>query len=212
MLAFLIGIPIKNSTFTCQPPFTNPTVALEFVKSSADLDAFFGQDRREDNLRDMQASLNRDNFFVAGYTLFLMGMALTVWRRTRLNRYAGLIVLALVIGMADLLENSVLKTALGQLLKDAPVAEDAFVQLSKYTWIKWLGLAAYFGLLAPFLWRRRLVGRLLAICAVITVLLGAAAWFSDAWIQSYTTAVFGVFPLAVAFCFLYRKNKTGLKR
>ncbi|TNE59278.1 MAG: hypothetical protein EP344_08885 [Bacteroidetes bacterium] len=207
LLAMRIAAPLKGHEFVCQTPFTNPVVALEFIGSTEELDAFFGSGDRTAAVAAMKTSINRDNFFIAGYALFLMAFALTIWMLTRKNRYMGLLMLGLLIGLADLLENDTMKDLIRQ-VNDTPTAIGfgLFRQLHTYTWAKWLGLAAYFAALIPYLWTKRLPGRLLAFAGGLTALLGVVAWFLPSWIEKYSTAVFLTFPVAVLFCFLYAEN------
>jgi hypothetical protein len=204
VLALRVNLPLRGLHFNSPPPFTNPVLALEFAPSSETLSIVLGQDGNTTQIAALRASTRRDNLFALGYTLFLVALAGVVWRQTRKKRYLLLVGLALLIGVSDLLENGAIQMLLSNFEHDTLYQDTlGFRRVRMFAWAKWLGLALYFGALAPYLWGNGwLLGRGLALVAGIAVVLGILAWFSPEWIEAYVYAVFVAFPLAVAFCFL----------
>ncbi|MBK6930844.1 MAG: hypothetical protein IPH12_08185 [Saprospirales bacterium] len=213
MLAVLTSMQIpRNHSFNCPEPFRRPVLALEFVRSAESLSALFGTDKygRAGNIRRIRKAQNTDNFFIAGYTLFLLAFAMTIWRQTRKWRYALLVLLALAIGLSDLFENGAIRLLVDGMEKTPLQLESIdFQRLHFWAWAKWLGLAVFFAAIGPYVWSLRWLGRVLAAAGLLSALLGVFAWFSDAWIERYASAVFATFPLAVIFCFWYRAGRSG---
>ena len=147
----------------------------------------------------------QDNFFIAGYTLFLLAFALKIWMQTKQHIYSALVVLALLIGLADFGENEAMKTLIGTVQGSTTLQDSAFSDLHFWTWSKWLGIAAFFLGITPFLWNSRAPGRILAVVGGGTAALAVLALISAGMIETYVAAVFLVFPLAIVFCFWYQE-------
>ncbi|MBK9336395.1 MAG: hypothetical protein IPM98_07320 [Lewinellaceae bacterium] len=207
LLAMLMNLPLRGLHFDAPAPFTNPVLALEFAPSAETLGTLLGSDADGAKVTALRAATLRDNLFVFGYTLFLAALASVVWRQTRRKRYLLLGFLALFIGLSDLMENGAIQMLLSNFQNDMLLSDAMdFRRIRMFAWAKWLGLAVYFGALAPYLWGRGwLLGRGLAIVAGIAVVLAVMARFYPEWIEAYVTAVFAAFPLAVAFCFLKKE-------
>jgi len=111
--------------------------------------------------------------------------------------------LALLIGAADLAENAAIRTLLSLYGSDLyePGGAD-YVRIRLFAWLKWAGLALYFaGVALYFGLHERRRARLLAISSGLVAAAGALAQFSDTWAEPYALSVFGLFFIAIGYCF-----------
>lgn len=207
--AALIGLPLKDHSLVCPASFTQPMLALEFVRSGDELQILLGRDQMAENIKAVESALGRDYLFILAYTFYLIALAHAIFRLRRKRRYLLLAVLAVVIGLADIFENGAI-SQLMERFQAAPSQLEAvdFQRLHIWTWTKWLGLLVYFAAVMPFLRRSGRLGQILSLAAAAVCLLGLVAFFSRNWIQPYTTAIFLLFPLTVVFCFV-PKNKSS---
>ena len=214
--ALFVSRPLAGYTFQCPPGFTRPVVALEFIASEQELITFFGPsalagEDGEMTLTDeknaIRRSLGLDFMFIPLYTLYLMAFAWAIYRQNRKKGYLLLILLAALIGLADIFENGAIQMLLNKFMPPAHNLEVAdFQRLHFFAWTKWLGLVLYFAAVLPFLRLAGRLGQLLTLAAVVVCCSGLWAFFHKDWIEQFTVSVFLFFPLAVVFCFFYKST------
>jgi len=210
VLALFVNIPLRGISFDSPPPFTHPVIAIELGASSTTMEVVLGPEgeARSRKVSALMQATVRDTLFVLGYTLFLLVFAGTIWWQTRKVLHLLLCLLALAIGLADIAENTAIKSLLMAYGSDMYEASGSdFRRVLLFAWVKWAGLAVYFAVLVPYLWARGwMIGRVLGLVAAVAAVLGLLAWFSPTWIERYVAVVFMALPLTVAYCFLAKKG------
>ena len=161
--------------------FITPVMAFEFVKSEAELRLLF----EPDGSAAAMDRVNRWDFlFMSVYGLFLSAFALAVARRTGQRYYYVPAALALLIPLADAMENVQLLAITIILSEDdvAPILGQLLPLLTRlqlFTWLKWGGLVVYFLLIWPyFRGRSGLLGRVTGIVAQLPAVLAVLAYLS----------------------------------
>lgn len=208
-VAVVVNLPLRGVTFAVPEPFSHPIIALEFGASSSMLETLLGAagQERTDKIWALMSATQRDTLFVITYMLFLLAFAGTVWRQTKKPIHLLLCVLALGIGLADIAENTAIKSLLLAYDSEVYTADGSdFSRVRLFAWLKWAGLAVYFAVLVPYLWACGwIAGRALAIVAGLAAVLGLVAVFAPTWIERYVALVFIALPLTVAYCFVAKK-------
>jgi hypothetical protein len=158
--------------------FITPVMAFEFAEEADEVAQLFAPDG---SMAAMDQVNRWDFLYMTLYGLFLSAFALACAGQTG-NRYFYIpAVLALLIPLADAMENVQLLAVTRMLSEDgvSPILESLSPLLSRlrlFTWLKWGGLAVYFLLLNPYFrglssrWRWVwIVGLLPALLAVVAL-------------------------------------------
>lgn len=208
VIATFVSSPLAKHVFICQPGFTKPMLAMEFIASAQELQTFFGTEGLSAKIVAMEQALGMDFLFILAYTTYLIAFAFAIYKRQKNRFYLALPALAILIGLADILENGAIK----MLMRAKPeelVDAMSFQRLHFFTWTKWLGLVVYFAAVIPFLRGAGRFGQLLALAAALVCINAILAVFAKTWIQPFTTGIFLIFPLTVVFCFFQKPVNAG---
>ena len=205
-------------------PFSSPLLQAEFHTSGDDVLALYGaenSDDRKERTDAMRQAHRYDNLFLCIYGLFLALFAVGGFRLTRKKYFLVLIALALLAAGADFFENYTIVQITYALDNRATDFSLHLGWLATYTWLKWLSLAAYFGLLMRFFreaadWGNvgNWVGKILAGACMLTLLaallafgMRTARW--ENWMAQAITVLFaGLFLFGL---FFRKKNGVGSK-
>lgn len=206
VVGFSVQLPLKDHNYVPPPHFSKKMLALEFMPDSMALNRFFGATDSETtaNVEAMRSALQRDNFFAFSYTFFLVAFLVGCRAATKRAWYWLLVPLAILVGLADLLENAQTLRMLDDLHNEA--VQMMLTRLHFWVWIKSLGMAVLLLGAANFLRSAGRIGQVLALLATLAAILG---FLSAVWIGLFETySLLGLslfFPLLVLFCLFYRK-------
>ena len=133
--------------------FKSPALQAEFHSTAADVYDLYnaeGLSARAALTEEMRLAHVYDNLFLCFYGLFLAFFAIQGFRLTRMWHFLFMVLLAVLAACADLIENG----AIVGITRTLDAGESDFSLLLKrlafFTWLKWLSLAMYFGVLARF--------------------------------------------------------------
>ncbi len=181
----------------------SPIVLLEFARTPQEVyDIALWQASPAEHAQ-MQAYLRRnirlDTWFILAYTCFLVVSMVIAWRLSGKRWYmlAGL-VMALIAGVFDFLENAQLVLILDKLSSDF---QAELSRLMVYTHVKWGALVAFFISMIPFAWPTSWLGKVLSVVAGVGVVLAIGAWVtpSQSLYLAYTSVVMMLFVLLLIF-------------
>ncbi|MCB9305495.1 MAG: hypothetical protein H6565_02760 [Lewinellaceae bacterium] len=208
LISTFVSAPLNGIDFHCQPGFSKPILALEFAGSVQTFQAVFGADDLEKKRTAVLISLERDFVFILAYVAFLAAFAYALLKGRGKWLFLSPVLLAVGIGIADLLENDALRN-LTLHLESGYGAFDTVIarRLFFATWTKWLGFAVYFSALLPYLFRDERTGRVLGIATGMVCLMAVMALLRISWIEPYVLSIFILFPLSVGYCFLKIRNR-----
>lgn len=196
-------------------PFNSPLLQAEFHTSEGDILALYGNednDARRERTDAMRQAHRHDNLFLCIYGLFLALFALGGYGLTRKKYFFVLIALAFLAACADFFENYTIVQITYALDNKATSFAPHLGRLATYTWLKWLSLAAYFGLLMRFFreaanWGNvgSWIGKVLALGCLLTLLVAllafgmrTARW--ENWMAQAITVLFaGLFLFGLFF-------------
>ncbi|MBL7775944.1 MAG: hypothetical protein JNK89_08065 [Saprospiraceae bacterium] len=133
--------------------YASPILQAEFQSSPEEVYNLYGANNgpaRMVRTSAMRAAHRHDNWFVLVYGLFLLAFASIGYRLTREKYFLLLAVLTAAAAGADWLENSEISAITRALDTETNQLGRLLQRLGWWTWLKWLGLAAYFGVLAQF--------------------------------------------------------------
>ena len=152
--------------------FLTPVMAFEFAESEAEVYRLF---EPEGSAAGMDRVNRWDFLYMALYSSFIGIFALAAARRTgRLLFYAAA-VLALVILLADAMENIQLLGLTYRMQLDGGSLAATLDRLRLYTWLKWGGLAIYFLLIAPYFYTQSGAWRWVWLVALLPAFFASAA-------------------------------------
>jgi hypothetical protein len=178
--------------------FFTPVLAFEFAESTAELTSLFAP---EGAAAAMDRVNRWDFLYMTFYGLFLFTFALAAARQTGRRYFYVPAALALLIPLADAMENVQL-LAITRVLGEADVAPvldrllPLLTRLRWFTWLKWGGLAVYFLLIWPyFRGQSGLLGRVIGIVAQLPAVLAVLSYFNRGLLSE-------LFALAVGLMFL----------
>jgi hypothetical protein len=196
------------------PGFDSPILQAEFHVSNKDVYELYGaapSDARLARTAQMRQAHYFDNWFLCCYGLFLALFALFGFRFTRKKYFLALILLAVVAAVADFFENDAIVRSTHILDAGGSDFSLALQRLAIFTWLKWLCLAFYFGLLARFFWGAAAwghfpnwLGKALACGSVLTLLISLLAFGTrdpqwESWMAQAFTLQFGALFLFGVF-------------
>ncbi|MEZ4941527.1 MAG: hypothetical protein R3D58_11675 [Saprospiraceae bacterium] len=199
-------------------PFSSPLLHAEFHTSADDVLALYGagdNDVRQERTYAMRQAHRHDNFFLCIYGLFLAMFAVGGFRLTRKKYFLWLILLAVVAACADFLENYTIVQITYELDNKATNFSPYLGRLATYTWLKWLSLAAYFGMLVRFFngvteWGniRSWAGKLLAWGCTLTAIMALLAFGlrTARWENWMAQAIIALFAGLFLFGLFFRKK------
>lgn len=183
-----------------------PIIAFEFAKTPAEINQlFFNKDKQTINsdFVDKMKALNYIDFvFILGYSLLLFYFSLTIAQNNLpVFGYIGALI-AVIVGIADVLENIQLLGILDK-LKLSETYEPQLSNLYIWTWIKWGGISTLVIALLPCLFNAQssIFTLVLGGLMLIVVIFGIFAYFSQCptWIARYTSSIFLLFPIIILY-------------
>jgi len=167
-----------------------PVIAFELAATTDEIEVMFGPRHSPERTRwvsQMRAGTYLDFGLLALYSLFLASVArgllpaLEAAGRLRdpsfnaLRRTRAAVTVAFAAAGLDVLENRELLVILDRLSANLGGYEDALARLQWLVWSKWMGLAAWFALLAPELIRARGALRIAAFAGLTAALASVLA-------------------------------------
>lgn len=177
--------------------FITPVLAFEFAETEAEVRRLFdpiGQPAGDAVRRDMDRINRLDFIYMALYTALMFTFALTAARlsgRRLLYLAAGI---ALVVLIADILENLQLLSITNQLANGDFGSQ--LYRLRLFTWLKWGGLALYFLMLIPFFAQTSGWTRVGVILGVLPFALGLLAFLNRGLLSE-------LFALSIGLMFIF---------
>lgn len=202
--------------------FKSPILQAEFPVSDQQVLALYGADNtpaRMQRSEKMRAAHVYDNLFLCFYGLFLLVFAVQGFRLTRMWQFLLLAVLAFLAAGADFFENDAIVSITRAVDSGETGFERLIKQLAFFTWLKWLSLGLYFGVLTRFFWRSAQWGRqpawlgqLLGWVSLATCFVVFAAFITrDAvWENRMAQAITLMFTVLFGFGLFYRKRAAAV--
>lgn len=156
--------------------FITPVLAFEFARTDGDVRAIFSpMGQAADSVRAAMDRVNRLDFlYIALYGGCLLAFALTCARLTGRRVYLIPAALAVVIVVADILENVQL-LAITREMGVTSVGGN-LAALHVFTWLKWGGLALWFLLLRPWFQNQPGPARVIGLVALLPLLIAVVAF------------------------------------
>jgi hypothetical protein len=148
--------------------------------------------------------------FLAAYSSFLFLMAFKLRQLSDKPIVTYLMILAIIVGVADILENlQLLKLTSYYINERMQLAPPVIAQLKIWTWIKWGGLAIYMSQIATVIisisrssWRFLLIILLIPICLLLAAIISNNSAMED----YLATSIFISFLCLTLFCFLFQRK------
>ena len=200
---FLI-LPMKSGPMP--DGFRMPLVAFEFLKTESETEIMFydsGTEERGKLINAMDTANKVDFFFMACYTTFLVLYAAALFMESRNKIYYAGIFLALLVCVADLMENLQMLSITSKLGYGGYSHE--LWRLNQYTWMKWGCLSVNMLLLS---WQQfRNSGFYFSLSAIATAasLTGVIAFIHRGIFNEIFLGLLAVcFALMIASCFFKR--------
>lgn len=133
--------------------FSSPVLQAEFHSTASDVYDLYGAENtsaRTALTEKMRLAHQYDNLFLWLYGLFLAVFAFQGFRLTRMWQFLLLIFLSFLAAVADWVENGAIVSVTRIL--DAGGSDFSLLlkRLAFFTWMKWLCLALYFGVVSRF--------------------------------------------------------------
>ncbi len=198
--------------------FKSAILQAEFQVSEKQVFDLYGTDKtptRTSRTEQMRRAHWYDNLFLCFYGLFLAIFAVQGFRLTHLWHFMLMILLAVAAACADFIENG----AIVAITHALDAGETSFSLLIKrlafFTWLKWLSLGLYFGVLTRFFWQSAQwghlpawLGKLLGAVSLITCFVAFSAFLTrDAeWENRMAQAITVLFTVLFLFSLLYRRR------
>lgn len=185
---------------------TKPIIAFEFAKTPAEINQlFFNKDKQVINKAfvDKMKELNYIDFiFIISYSLILLYFSLTIAQnKLAVLGYIGASI-AVIVGIADILENFQLLGILDK-LKPSESYEPELSNLYIWTWTKWGLISVLIIVVLPCLFRQQSSIFTLALGVIMSIvaILGFVAYFSQCqtWISHYTGSIFLLFFIIILY-------------
>lgn len=190
------------------PGFITPVMAFEFARSEAEVVRLF---EPEGSAAAMDRVNRWDFLYMALYGLFLVTFALAAALDS--DQYtpwfaAGL---ALLIPLADAMENVQLLRLTSQSAFGGAGMADALGRLHLFTWLKWGGLALYFLLLAGYFREQPGRWRFVWLLTDVPVLLAFWAFLRPGLASELMALSIGLLFLLLTLYALWRGLTQGLE-
>lgn len=206
---------ILRSIFPAEVPwmpegFTTPIIAFEFLQTTSEVLMFFGPAGPEQGalVEAMITGHKIDTIYLVVYGLFLAGWALLAVKKSGNNFFYLLIFFAIVASVGDWYENKQLVLIASNL--DWRYFDGTLLDLWLFTWLKWGSLSITLAGLSFFTWKLGWLGKLFAIVAAVTLILGGIAIFERSVITSYFTLGITLgFVLLIVLSFIFLVRKSG---
>jgi hypothetical protein len=191
--------------------FFTPIIAFEFIETRAEVVAMFTQKDdagRESINEPMLAAFDLGNrldyIYMVLYSGFLMMFSLTCAKLSGKKYFYAATALSLFVLACDALENIQLLGITAYLRSGMTMGdlEALLVNLSRFTWMKWGGIAAIFLILAPWFLRGGKFSKAIGLSGVACAGLGLAAFLH----RPVITEIFGLsvvlmFLMMIVYCF-----------
>ncbi len=187
--------------------FKTPILAFEFVRTNQEVIDLFGQDGaiRAQLVQAFDLGSWVDFVYMALYSAFLFSFAQTIIKLTGRKLFYAAAALAVVIFLADLMENVQLLGITAVI--DTGNFEQQLPLLYLFTWIKWGGLAICFLLLTPYFFTQSFFARIIGIVAIFSFALAGAAFLNrSALNEYYALSVALMFLLMIGYSFWYKEE------
>jgi hypothetical protein len=213
MVAMSIGLLAVFPTKAPNMPngFVTPIIAFEFIETRAEVVAMFTQTDnagRESINAPMLAAFDLGNrldyLYMVLYSGFLMMFSLTCAKLSGKKYFYVAAVLSLFVLACDALENIQLLGITAYLRSCMMMGdlEALLVNLSRFTWMKWGGIAAIFLILAPWFLRGGKFSKTIGLFGIASAGFGLAAFVH----RPVVTEIFGLsvvltFLMMIGYCF-----------
>jgi len=185
---------------------TTPVLAFEFAQTEQEIVDLFGADPavKAELVRAFDLGSWVDFGYMLLYAGFLLAFAVQVARVNGRSLFYIAAAVAIIIFLADMLENMQLLGITAAL--ETGHFDRQLTLLPIFTWIKWGGLAIYFLLMTPYFFTKTLFARIIGILAVVTFALGGLAFLHrSAFNEYYAKAIAGMFVLLIVYAFVTKK-------
>lgn len=177
--------------------FSSPILAFEFLQTNREVLQFFGpaSPERDAWVTGMNRGHQVDYLYLVVYGLFLASWGLLGFRKTGNKLFYGIIVLAVVAALSDLMENLQLVNIASNL--DAGTFETPLKRLFLFTWLKWGSLAFALAGISVYLFKTGFAGKIYMVVSLATLVLGVIAFINRSAFTGYFTL-----GITVQFVFL----------
>ena len=208
-LSLLFVFPKEAGTLPAG--FTTPILAFEFVQTPQEAQALF--DSPSIDQQTLLTAMNRGNRFdyiyLILYPLFLLTFSLKAAQLTGRKMLYAPAALAVLMSIADALENVQLLRIANKLGGGDFSAELSALHL--FTWLKWGSIATTFLLLAiGYFWQGKLFSKVIALGGVITFALAIGAFLNRSALNEYfAQSVAVMFVLLIVYSFLFKSAENG---
>ena len=181
--------------------FSSIILALEFGKSNYEIDKVIGSLTLVE-ITTLKQLVWLDMLFLVSYTAFIYSFMSKIANIISVPKYETYARLAILVGLADVCENTLLLMALDG--NEIPVM---LLQLS--TWIKWLLLAFLLLMIGRFLVTTgRVYDKMAGIACYAPLVVGILAFFYRGQMNEvFASLFFLLFPLLISYSWF-----TGLKK
>ncbi len=198
--------------------FKSAVLQAEFPVTEKQVYDLYGAEytgARAERTEKMRLAHRYDTLFLCLYGLFLLTFAFQGFRLTRLWHFMLMMLLAVAAAAADVVENGAI-IAITQVVDEQGAGLSGWLnRLAFFTWMKWLSLALYFGMLTRFFWQLATwsawpawLGKVLgwACLAGCAVSFGAFITRSAVWENRMALAVTLMFGGLFLFSLLFRRK------
>ncbi len=194
--------------------FFTPIIAFEFMQTPQEVQQLFGppdSSEREDMVWKMTVKNWIDFLYMLLYASFSGLFCVTFARHTHSKILCSGAMLAIVVLLADFLENLQLLGIMAKL--PTGQFEQELRLLHLFTWLKWGGLALMFVLLAPYLLQGTLFSKIIGGWGIAAAILAVAAYLHRSVLtEIFCLAVALMFVLLIVWCFKSsRKDAKALR-
>lgn len=191
--------------------FITPVLAFEFASDAKDISGIFGipgTGMSADIVSAMDKGNRIDFLYMVMYTSFLFFFAHRAFSLTGMRVLKAVMIICFIILAGDFMENLQLLAVTGRLQSGDFIREIELLRV--FTWMKWGGLAVVSLLLVPYLVHRGKFSRAIAVCGVITFILGLAAFIHRSFLNEIFSMSVGVmFVLLTVYSFLYSPDDSA---
>jgi len=200
---------IKSAEVAVPDGFKKSIMALEFAQDTTMIRTIFRLPQ-PDSIRVQKAerlirSTRLDYAYILAYALFMILFALQCKRMGASNTLLA-VSLALLAAIGDVMENEQLMKIFDQVAIGNAGTPEIFGRLRFWMALKFFSIGAFFGVLAPFLWRSNWLGKIVSILAALALISWALACFyrAEFWADALFNMIFLLFAGALMFGLTYK--------